>query len=124
MPGDEVVDFVTRGRGVTVHVRDCPKAFELDPERRIEVDWDVEAEVPRRIKIRVRSKDQPGILAKITRSISTAGINISDARITTDVDRLAVLTFQLWVADVGTLNSVMKEIEKVRGVHSVERVRG
>ncbi|MCZ6781715.1 MAG: bifunctional (p)ppGpp synthetase/guanosine-3',5'-bis(diphosphate) 3'-pyrophosphohydrolase [Proteobacteria bacterium] len=124
LAGDEVIGFVTRGRGVTVHSVSCRRVFELDPERRIEVDWDVEAEVPRRIKIRVRSKDQPGILAKITRSISTAGINISDARITTDMDRLAVLTFQLWVADVGTLNSVMKEIEKVRGVHSVERVRG
>jgi GTP pyrophosphokinase len=124
LPGDEITGFVTRGRGVTVHAVECSRVYELDPERRIDVQWDEEAEVSRRIKIRVLSKDQPGILAKISKSISAAGINISDARITTDADRQAVLGFQLLVGDVRTLNAVMKEIEKVRGVLSVERVRG
>jgi GTP diphosphokinase / guanosine-3',5'-bis(diphosphate) 3'-diphosphatase len=123
LPGDDVVGFVTRGRGVTVHTKDCPKAFEADPERRIDVQWDEEAAVPRRITIRVRSKDQPGILAKVTKSISAAGINIGSARIDTNRDQQAVQSFDLWVSDVATLKAVMKEIEKVRGVLSVERVR-
>jgi len=123
LPGDEITGFVTRGRGVTVHSVDCPRVYELDQARRVEAEWDPGAEVPRRIRLRVRSKDQPGILAKITRCISAAGINIGDARITTDRDQ-AIQSFQLWVTDVRTLNAVMKEIQRVKGVMSVERVRG
>jgi guanosine-3',5'-bis(diphosphate) 3'-pyrophosphohydrolase len=121
--GDDVTGFVTRGRGVTVHARDCPRALDLDPERRIEVSWDDET-VPRRARIRVSSKDQPGILAKITNSISTSGINIGGATITTGQGGDAVHHFELWVDDLETLSRVMKGIEKVKGVISVERVRG
>ncbi|MGH0034309.1 MAG: RelA/SpoT family protein [Myxococcota bacterium] len=124
LPGDEVTGFVTRGRGVTVHSVDCAKVFELDPERRVDVDWDLEDAAPRKVRIRVRAKDQPGILAKITKSISAAGVNIGDVRITTDHDRQSVQSFELWVADLSTLKGVMKSIEKVKGVLSVERVRG
>jgi GTP pyrophosphokinase len=123
LPGDEVTGFVTRGRGVTVHSVDCPRVFELDPERRVDVDWDHDDVAPRKVRIRVRCKDQPGILAKITKSISAAGVNIGDVRITTDRDQ-SVQSFQLWVPDLETLKRVMKDVEKVKGVLSVERVRG
>ncbi len=123
LPGDEVVGFVTRGRGVTVHVKDCRKVFELDPNRKIEVAWDDLVDAPRKIKVRVLSLDKPGLLAQVTRSISQAGINIGGARVSTDGDRRATQTFDLWVTDLESLNRVMKEIGRIRGVHSVERVR-
>jgi GTP pyrophosphokinase len=124
LPGDDVIGFVTRGRGVTVHVRDCPRVFELDPDRRIDVQWDQEAAATRPIKIRVSTVDQPGILAKVTKTISSAGINIGAATITTGEGALAVQSFELWVTDLGSLNGVMKQIQRVKGVRSVERVRG
>ena len=124
LPGDEVIGFVTRGRGVTVHVRDCPRVFAMDRDRRIDVQWDDEAVSARPIKVRVTSVDQPGILAKITKSISTAGINIGAATITTGEGASAVQTFELWVPDLTSLDSVMKQIQRVKGVRSVERVRG
>jgi GTP pyrophosphokinase len=123
IPGDEVVGFVTRGRGVTVHLRDCPKAFELDPDRRIEVSWESDSEAPRRIKMRVRSQDRPGLLAIVTKTIAARGVNIGAARITTSRDHLAEQTFDVWVNDVAMLNGVMKEISKIKGVLSVERLR-
>jgi guanosine-3',5'-bis(diphosphate) 3'-pyrophosphohydrolase len=123
LPGDEVIGFVTRGRGVTVHIRDCPRVFSLDPARRIDVQWDSDAAPDRSIKVKVTSKDQQGILALIAKSISTAGINIGAATITTAGDE-AVQSFELWVPDLETLNRVMKEIRRVKGVRSVERVRG
>jgi GTP pyrophosphokinase len=123
LPGDHVVGFVTRGRGVTVHLADCPKAFELDPSRRIEVEWQPEAEAPRSIKMRVRSADRPGLLATVTKTIAARGINIGGARITTTPDKLAEQTFDVWVSDVDTLNGVMKEISRIKGVLSVERLR-
>jgi GTP pyrophosphokinase len=121
--GDEVVGFVTRGRGVTVHVKDCPKAFEIDPARRIDVEWEPSSSALRRTRVRVRSADQPGLLAKVTKTISEAGINIGAARVTTSADQKAIQTFDLWVNDAGTLNAIMKELGRIRGVHSVERVR-
>jgi GTP pyrophosphokinase len=123
LPGDDVVGFVTRGRGVTVHLTDCPKVFELDPDRRIDVAWEPEASVVRKIRLRVRSVDQPGLLAKVTKTISSAGINIGAANITTSVDQKAIQTFDLWVKDVDTLNNVMKQIGRIKGVLFVERLR-
>ena len=67
--------------------------------------------------------DQPGLLAKVTKTISGAGINIGAANITTSQDQKAIHTFELWVKDVGTLNAVMKQIGRIKGVLAVERVR-
>jgi len=120
----ERANKAARGRGVTVHIKDCARVFELDPDRRIDVEWDPQACVLRKVKIRVGSKDEPGILAKVTKSISAAGINIGGVTVTTDKGPNAVQNFELWVNEVGTLNQVMKEIERVKGVLSVERVRG
>jgi len=124
LPGDEIIGFVTRGRGVIVHSTDCQRVFEIDPDRRIEVDWDADPEILHKIKIRVSSRDEPGILAKITNSISNAGVNIGAANISTEHGQRAVQSFELWVPDVSILNRVMKEIGRVKGVLSVERVRG
>jgi GTP pyrophosphokinase len=123
LPGDEVVGFITRGRGVTVHVKDCSKVFELDPERRVDVEWDSAVSGPRRIKVRVHSLDKPGLLANVTNTISEAGINIEGARVTTTRDQKALHSFDLAVADVKSLNAVMKKIERIKGVLSVERLR-
>jgi guanosine-3',5'-bis(diphosphate) 3'-pyrophosphohydrolase len=126
LPGDEIIGFVTRGRGVTIHARGCVKVFALDPERRIDVEWDAEESVRRAIAIRVMSRDEPGILAKITNTISAAGINIGSAKVETNetTGKAAELTFELWVENVNTLTGLMREIRKVKGVRSVERVRG
>ncbi len=127
LPGDDIIGFVTRGRGVTVHTRGCVKVFALDPERRIEVDWDEGIETRRAIAIRVLSRDEPGILAKITNTISAASLNIGSARVSTDEERdgqPAELVFEVWVPDTQTLTAVMREIRRVKGVRSVERIRG
>jgi GTP pyrophosphokinase len=123
LPGDEVVGFVTRGRGVTVHQKDCRVVFHLDPQRRVDVEWESDAQVAHRIKMKVVSRDEPGLLAKITKTISAAGINIGAARVSTHADRTATQSFDLWVSDVRTLASVMKEIQRIKGILSVERLR-
>jgi (p)ppGpp synthase/HD superfamily hydrolase len=74
--------------------------------------------------MRVRSMDHPGLLAKVTKTISAAGINIGAARISTTEDQKAIQMFDLYVNDVNTLNAVMKQIERIKGVMSVERLRG
>jgi len=124
LPGDEVAGFVTRGRGVTVHRADCRKIFEVDHERRIDVSWEPDADVPHKIRMRVRSRDARGLLAEVTRIISARGINIGSARASTNAENLAEQTFDVWVNDVATLNAAMREIRRIRGVISVERLGG
>ena len=105
LPGDEIIGFVTRGRGVTIHARECRVAFELDKERCIDVEWEEASDIKRRIRIKVTSRDSPGLLAKVTKTISAAGINIGSARIDTHDDTTATQTFDLWVGDVTTTAS-------------------
>lgn len=124
LPGDEILGFVTRGRGVTLHQNDCRVVFSLDPERKIEVEWNAGSTVvPRLVRVKVTSRDEPGLLAEVTKTISTAGINIGAARVDTHSNRTATQSFDLWVSHLGILSAVMKEIERVRGVVSVERLR-
>ena len=107
-----------------MHSKDCARVFELDPERRIDVEWEEGSAIPRRIRLRVATRDEPGILAKITNLISLAGINIGDTNIRTREGEGAIQSFELWVPDLAALDAVMKDIARVKGVQSVERVRG
>jgi len=123
VPGDEVVGFITRGRGVTVHTAGCPKALVLDPERSVDVEWDQVATQQHPVRIRVVSVDAPGILATLSKTMSAADLNITQARITTTRDQKAVNTFEFAVNDLDHLNRVIKDLEKIGGVISVERLR-
>ncbi|HKE14965.1 MAG TPA: bifunctional (p)ppGpp synthetase/guanosine-3',5'-bis(diphosphate) 3'-pyrophosphohydrolase [Kofleriaceae bacterium] len=122
LPGDKIVGFITRGRGVTVHMRDCPKALDLDPERRIDVEWDGKAKVSHPVAIQVLSADKPGILAHISQSFSDSGINITQAHCRTMEDGRAVNTFHATVADLDQLKSVIRALSRISGVYSVDRV--
>ena len=65
LPGDDIIGFITRGRGVTIHRRDCRKAFDTDPERRVEVSWDSKAKINRPVQLSVTTTNKPGILATV-----------------------------------------------------------
>ena len=123
VPGDPVEGFITRGRGVTVHTRDCPKIFHLDPERRVPVTWVDGQDQIHRVKLRVISEDRPGLLAAITNKISAEGINIQGGQIQTSGGNRAVQTFELAIRDRKHLDAVIRHISKIRGVLSVERLR-
>ena len=122
VPGDAIVGFITRGRGVTVHTVNCEKILGIDPDRRVDVSWDVRGEFRRPVSLRVISADKPGILAKISQTISDGGVNIASASCKTTPGERAVNDFEVTIADVKQLNSVMRSIEKVEGVQSVRRV--
>lgn len=124
LPGEEILGYITRGRGITIHKNDCPQLLDVDPLRRIDVEWDKSYKGFRPARILVTCADRPGMLTNITSSISSSDINISKAEIhSTDVDN-AVGTFDLVVSDLEQLEGVIKSIKKVKGVISVERVSG
>lgn len=122
LPGDHIIGFITRGRGVTVHRRDCPKALDLDPDRRVDVEWDSEAHGEHHVTIQVLCADKPGLLAHISQSFTDAGVNISQAHCRSTDDGRAVNTFHARVTDLDQLKSVMRNLGRIRGVYSVDRV--
>jgi len=124
VPGDAIVGFITRGRGVTVHTASCEKVMGIDPDRRVDVAWDVKGDFKRPVALRVITTDRPGILAKISQTFSEAGVNISQAtcRSTTPGER-AVNDFEVTIGDLKQLNQVMRSIERIEGVQSVKRVQ-
>src|SRR5438477_1894334 len=122
VPGDPIVGFITRGRGVTVHVRGCRKAMETDPERRVDVAWDVHGEFKRSVNLRVRSDDRKGLLAQISETFADVGVNIIQANARSNGDRGALSTFEVEIADVKQLNDVLSAIGRIPGVHSVGRI--
>ncbi len=124
VPGDSVEGFITRGRGVTVHASNCTKVFHLDPERRVPVTWDSAPGEMHRVKVRVVSEDRPGLLAAVSNKISAEGVNIGNAQISTSDDGRAIQLFELSVKDRKHLEGVLRQISKIRGVLTVERVRG
>ncbi len=122
VPGDPIVGFVTRGRGITVHSIGCDKALRLDPERKLEVTWDSRTNVARSVELRVVTDDKPGILATMSQAFSSAGVNILNANCRARKDTRAVNMFLVTVTDADQLRNVMKKIELLPGVYSVERI--
>jgi len=123
LPGDEVIGFITRGRGVTVHAADCPHVLDGDPERRVEVSWDAGKQTMRIVKVRVYCSDKKGILASITSAITDAQANIVAANVVSTTDHRGLNTFDLEVRDLNHLQKVFAAIQKVRGVERIERLR-
>ncbi|MBM4779952.1 MAG: bifunctional (p)ppGpp synthetase/guanosine-3',5'-bis(diphosphate) 3'-pyrophosphohydrolase [Archangiaceae bacterium] len=122
VPGDAIVGFITRGRGVTVHQSGCEKALATDPERKVDVAWDVKGDFKRAVTLRVMTVDRPGLLADMSQIFSKKGVNISQANCRVTGDDRAVNTFECVISDLKQLNDLIRSIEKLTGVHSVERV--
>ena len=127
VPGDAIVGFITRGRGLTVHARDCLTVAKsvLDRERLIDVEWDVEEPAKRPVRIAVYiGNDRPGLLSEITGAISSRNGNITKAEVTVTDDRRGINHFVVEVADLRQLQEIMTAIRVVADVINVERVRG
>lgn len=124
IPGDPIIGFITRGRGITVHRVDCEKAFEVDNERRIDVDWTV-ASAPegmsRNVRLRVISQDIPGLLKSMSEAFATRSVNILNVQARTTKDRKAVCQFEVAVRDTNHLTSVIADLQKIPGIIAVER---
>ena len=123
LPGDKVVGFITRGRGVTIHAANCQTAMDDDPHRKVEVEWDSTKEYSYPVRIRIYSEDKKGLLAEISASISSNKANITNARVDTTEEKQAVSTFEMEIRDLNHLRKVIKTIEKIKGIHRVERLR-
>ncbi len=125
VPGDRILGYITRGRGLTIHAIDCPnlEALDYDKERLVEVEWDTATLSTHSVKMSIVAVDKTGVLANVSSAIAECHANISRAEITTRADQKAVLDFVVELSDTRHLEQVLKAVERVDGVITARRMR-
>ena len=124
VPGDDIVGFVTRGQGVSVHRADCPnvKTLRREPERMIEVSWSGGKPTTFVVAIQVEALDRTRLLSDIATVLSDQHVNILSANSSTGRDRITRLRFAFELADITHLSSLLAAVKRIDGVYDVYRV--
>ncbi|HKY34141.1 MAG TPA: bifunctional (p)ppGpp synthetase/guanosine-3',5'-bis(diphosphate) 3'-pyrophosphohydrolase [Candidatus Polarisedimenticolia bacterium] len=122
--GEEIVGYITRGKGISVHRTDCSnvKRLMFDPERRIEVGWEKADEGLYEATVLLDSDDKPGLLARITSAIADEQTNIRNVEARTSEDRKGQISIVLDVKDRSQLERIMERLRRLDGILHVERV--
>jgi len=125
IPGDSISGFISRGKGIIIHASTCPKVFELDQMRRVDVEWTAKSASvgqERPVKLEVVAQDIPGLLKLMTEAFAIQSINIESAQIRTTRDKKAVCQFVISVKDTAQLNSAILALQKIKGIIGVQRL--
>lgn len=123
VPGDDIIGYITRGRGVSVHRSDCPNLGEMGNEARlIDVEWNTQKKVSYQAEIQLKATDRPGLLTEVTKLLSDANMLVSSLNARTSKERIAIVNMILEIKDVNQLNDLMKKLRIVKGVLDVYRV--
>ena len=124
VPGDKIIGFVTRGRGVSVHRIDCPNAGELlsAPERIIDVEWDLGSNTTFQVEIFVEALDRLRLLQDVTAALAEAGVNILASSTTTHRDGLVDMRFLFELGDLTRLDTVLRDVRGTEGVFEARRM--
>ncbi|MDD6694041.1 MAG: bifunctional (p)ppGpp synthetase/guanosine-3',5'-bis(diphosphate) 3'-pyrophosphohydrolase [Atopobiaceae bacterium] len=122
--GDDIVGFITRGRGVSVHRADCPNVKSLmeHPERMIEVDWDTSGATEFQVEIVIEASDRMGLLKDVTIAINDAGANILSAATQTSAQGVARLRFLVAISDASLLDTLLANASRVPSVYDARRI--
>jgi guanosine-3',5'-bis(diphosphate) 3'-pyrophosphohydrolase len=121
IPGDPIIGFITRGRGITVHTAACPRAAEVEDSRKVFVEWNNEYRFKHPVSIRVITHDRPGILSRISNNINSIGVNIKSALAKSLPDLKGSFVFEIEVGDYSEFLKVVSIIESMEEVISVDR---
>ncbi|MEI7814617.1 MAG: bifunctional (p)ppGpp synthetase/guanosine-3',5'-bis(diphosphate) 3'-pyrophosphohydrolase [Coriobacteriia bacterium] len=124
VPGDKIIGFVTRGRGVSVHRHDCPNASELlsAPERIIEVEWDLGSNTTFQVEIFVEAMDRLRLLQDVTASLAESGVNILASSTSTHRDGIVDMRFLFELGDLARLDTVLRDVRGTDGVFEARRM--
>jgi GTP pyrophosphokinase len=124
VPGDQILGFVTRGGGVSVHRQDCTNGGDLQkaPERLVDVEWAPSASSLFLVAIQVEALDRHRLLSDVTKVLADEKVNILSASVTTSGDRVAVSRFSFEMGDPKHLGHVLKAVRGIEGVYDVYRV--
>lgn len=125
LPGEPIVGYITRGRGVTVHHIDCPSVGDMinDSERLVGVEWDTGTKTIYQAHIAIVAADKPGILATISQAFAEWGINITRANVQQGSHKRAYFDLSIEIHDVEHLNQILEKMLQVDGVIYLERIK-
>jgi guanosine-3',5'-bis(diphosphate) 3'-pyrophosphohydrolase len=123
VPGEAVTGYITRGRGITIHLSTCSQVLALDAERRVPVQWQSSTKGRHSGEVRIVCSDQMGMLAEIGAVCKTTSINVTRMEAHQIEDNKAEITLEVSILDVRELQKLMHSVERIRGVISVDRVR-
>lgn len=123
VPGDEIVGYITKGRGVSVHRKDCPNVKSLPPEREIEVEWSMDDTQSYPVEIEIEAMDRVNLLANIVSTVTEAKAGIGAVNARTTSDRMAYVNLTVEISDLNRLHDLIRKIRHVNGVLSVQRAR-
>jgi guanosine-3',5'-bis(diphosphate) 3'-pyrophosphohydrolase len=123
VPGDEIVGYLSPGRGIVVHRVECPNVVELakQPERRVEIGWDRKVQGDYRVELRVEVVNRPGVLATISAAIAATDSNIEDVKYTEKGIQAATLMFAIEVKNRKHLADVMRRVRNTKVANGVYR---
>ncbi|MGZ6952918.1 MAG: RelA/SpoT family protein [Acidimicrobiia bacterium] len=124
VPGDEIVGFMTRGRGVSVHRADCANAdgFASRPDRLVEVEWDNDASGAYVVSVEVEALDRSRLLRDVASTLAEHHVNILSCHSQTTADRVARFRFEFELADLGHLDSLVAALKRVDSVYDATRI--
>jgi GTP pyrophosphokinase len=124
VPGDDIVGFVTRGSGVSVHRRDCKNVEQLilEPERIMDVTWAENSKSLFLVQIQIEALDRSGLLSDVTRVLSEHHVNILSASVSTRSDRVALSRFVFEMGDASVLEHLLNAVRRIEAVYDVYRV--
>lgn len=122
VPGDPITGYITQGFGVTVHRTSCVNALKMNPERQVDVQWNMEGTEMYPVNIRIRSHDRVGLLADVASTISKNGANIVKANTETSENKIVNSFFTILIEDTDHLNRVLSVIRKVKLVQDARRI--
>ena len=127
IPGDEIVGIITKGKGITIHMKDCPNAQKIlseHPEKKVDIKWREDlSNAYYNVSLRVISEDRPGLLAEVSSAIASQKSNISNANIRTRADGKAINDFIISIKNKDHLNKVISAIKTVKGVDEAFRLQ-
>ncbi len=123
VPGDSIVGYVTRGRGVSVHRADCPNAVNFnDMDRLVDVEWEQDANEVFLVTIEVVSYDRTGLMADILAVLAGMKLSVAAANVKVQPNGMAVMDLGIQIKDLQQLEFVMTKLRRIKGVHSVRRM--
>jgi guanosine-3',5'-bis(diphosphate) 3'-pyrophosphohydrolase len=125
VPGDEVIGYITRGKGISVHRRDCPNIawLKTSPERCIEVEWEFGEENSYPVELEIEAMDRVALLTNIMNAVTGLRANISAVHAQTGKDHIAIVNMVVEITGADHLNSVIERVHRIKGVTAVRRVQ-
>ena len=123
LPGDDIVGFITRGRGVTIHNISCPLVHDSDPERKVEAEWELGIDGLHPARVKITSEDRPNLLSVISNVFGKTDSNIIRGKMDLTEDQKAVFDFTVEVRGREHLDTIIASLKRIKEIIKIERVR-